>query len=384
MDRRQALVGLSSAAGYLAACRRQTAPEPAAQPVVASNEQPAEPQATQSAVFDTFALGQPPWPTFDPFLFCVHHHDDYPQGTSSMAPAASLEGRNLGSDFAGKDGWRMYHGSEVPGFPRHPHRGFETVTVARRGYIDHSDSLGATARYGQGDVQWMTAGAGVVHAEMFPLVNEAERNPLELFQIWLNLPQADKFTPPHFSMLWNHTIPQHDVEDGAGRKTHLIQVAGTYRGITAPNPPPHSWASRPDSDVAIWSITIPARGTFELPQVGSSTNRTLYFFRGNTLSIDDQTYNQGTGLRLTPGVGTVVVNGPTEAELLLLQAKPIGEPVVQRGPFVMNTPQEIAQAYKDFRATEFGGWPWPKSDPVHERTKGRFAIHADGRKETAG
>ena len=86
-----------------------------------------------------------------------------------MGPAASLAGRDIGMDFEGKDGWRMYHGDVVPGFPRHPHRGFETVTLVRRGFIDHSDSLGATARFGRGDVQWMTAGRGIVHAEMFPL-----------------------------------------------------------------------------------------------------------------------------------------------------------------------------------------------------------------------
>ena len=110
-----------------------------------------------------------PWPTHDPFLFCVHHDDPYPAGNERLGPAASLAGRNLGQDFEGKDGWRMYHGEVVPGFPQHPHRGFETVTVVRRGLLDHSDSLGATARYGDGDVQWLTAGGGIVHAEMFPL-----------------------------------------------------------------------------------------------------------------------------------------------------------------------------------------------------------------------
>src|SRR5262249_10311985 len=91
-----------------------------------------------------------PWSTVDPFLFCAHHDDAYPVGNEKMGPAASLEGRDLGEDFNPKDGWRMYHGRVVPGFPQHPHRGFETVTVVRRGYVDHSDSLGATARYGQG------------------------------------------------------------------------------------------------------------------------------------------------------------------------------------------------------------------------------------------
>src|SRR5258708_21656829 len=101
-----------------------------------------------------------PWETCDPFLFCAYHNDAYPAGNEQMGPAASLAGRNIGQDFEGKDGWRMYHGDSVPGFPRHPHRGFETVTLVRRGFIDHSDSLGATARFGHGDVQWLTAGAG--------------------------------------------------------------------------------------------------------------------------------------------------------------------------------------------------------------------------------
>src|SRR5580765_8221982 len=144
-----------------------------------------------------------PWVTVDPFLFCVHHDDAYPRGNEKMGPAASLAGRNLGQDFVTKDGWRMYHGEVVPGFPQHPHRGFETITIVRRGLVDHSDSLGATARYGRGDVQWLTAGGGISHSEMFPLVDGDKDNPLELFQIWLNLPAKDKLAEPHFTMFWD-------------------------------------------------------------------------------------------------------------------------------------------------------------------------------------
>src|SRR6187402_1521607 len=149
-----------------------------------------------------------PWQTKDPFLVCVHV-DLYPQGNDRLGPAASLAGRNIGQDFAGKDGWRMYHGDTVPGFPQHPHRGFETVTFVREGFIDHSDSLGATARFGRGDVQWLTAGRGIVHCEMFPLLKPDAANPCELFQIWLNLPAADKMVDPYFTMLWNEDIPRH-------------------------------------------------------------------------------------------------------------------------------------------------------------------------------
>src|SRR3979490_1684739 len=149
-----------------------------------------------------------PWETSDPFLFCVSHNDKYPPGNERLGPAASLSGRNIGQDFEGKDGWRMYHGDVVPGFPQHPHRGFETVTIVRTGYIDHSDSLGATARFGMGDVPWLNPGAGGVHSEMFPLLDPNGPNTLELFQIWLNLPAKNKLVEPYFTMFWDKDIPR--------------------------------------------------------------------------------------------------------------------------------------------------------------------------------
>jgi quercetin 2,3-dioxygenase len=177
------------------------------------------------AVLQVVELGRV-WQTIDPFLFCVHHDDDYPEGDDELGPCAPLVGRDIGMDFSGKDGWSMYHGSLVPGFPQHPHRGFETISFMRKGFMDHSDSLGAAARFGRGDVQWMTAGQGIVHAEMFPLLNTDAHNETELFQIWINLPARDKMVPPHFSMLWSHEIPRHTFLDGAGRPVRVTVVAG--------------------------------------------------------------------------------------------------------------------------------------------------------------
>ncbi|HEY6079380.1 MAG TPA: pirin family protein, partial [Polyangiaceae bacterium] len=183
MDRR-ALLGAMVSAPVVSACRSDAPPE--------RQDGPVATPPPRDLVKHTEPLGFQ-WKVLDPFLFCVHHDDPYPSGNAELGPAASLSGRNLGQDFDSANGWRMYHGQVVPGFPSHPHRGFETVTVVRRGLVDHSDSLGAAARYGGGDVQWLTAGKGIVHAEMFPLLERASPNPLELFQIWLNLPARDKF-----------------------------------------------------------------------------------------------------------------------------------------------------------------------------------------------
>lgn len=333
-------------------------------------------------VLDVLPLGFP-WVTADPFLFCVHHDDAYPAGNEKMGPAASLVGRNLGQDFVVKDGWRMYHGDVVPGFPQHPHRGFETVTIARRGYIDHSDSLGATARFGRGDVQWLTAGAGIVHCEMFPLRERAEPNPVELFQIWLNLPAEDKMVDAHFTMLWDETIPRVAMVDDSGKKTLITVVAGALESKRAPSPPPKSWARRADSDVAIWSIVMEPGAKCTLPPAASEeTTRTLYFFNGPSLKVGDHLQQDHAALLVESDVALPLEAGPHTCEILMLQGRPIAEPVVQHGPFVMNTRAEIEQAMQDYRRTRFGGWPWPSDDPVHPRPQGRFAKHADGKVET--
>jgi redox-sensitive bicupin YhaK (pirin superfamily) len=328
-----------------------------------------------------------PWTTPDPFLFCVYHEDAYPKGNAMLGPDASLSGRSLGQDFAGKDGWRMYHGSTVPGFPAHPHRGFETVTIVRSGYIDHADSLGAAARFGGGDVQWLTAGQGVVHSEMFPLLNSRDPNPLELFQIWLNLPKRSKMAQPYFTMLWSEDIPREVITDSRGAKTEVTYIAGTPATAATTSsqlpPPPDSWASDPDADLAIWTIKLSSGSRWLLPAAATRRpRRTLYFFKGDTLVIDGQTIPAQSAIEVDAGQSVELINGAVPSELLMLQGRPIGEPVAQHGPFVMNSEQELRQAYADYHRTHFGGWPWPDQAPVHGAERGRFARHADGRIES--
>ncbi len=322
------------------------------------------------------------WQTADPFLFCVHHDDAYPAGNEQMGPATSLAGRDLGQDFEGKDGFRMYHGRVVPGFPQHPHRGFETVTIVRRGLIDHSDSLGAAARFGGGDVQWLTAGRGVVHSEMFPLLDREKPNPVELFQIWLNLPKKDKMAPPHFEMLWGSELPRHVFGEEGGPRAEIVVIAGAIEGKRAPSPPPSSWASDPRNDVAIWTLKLDPKARVTLPRAtDGAVVRTLYFFGGDAVRIGGREIGPRTGVVVASDRDVEIEATAGAAELLMLQGRPIAEPVVQRGPFVMNQMVEIQQAMMDYQRTRFGGWPWPKDDPVHPRAEGRFARHVDGRIE---
>ena len=322
-----------------------------------------------------------PWETSDPFLFCVHHADFYPKGNDHMGPDASLAGRNIGNDFTVKDGWRMYHGSKVPGFPAHPHRGFETVTIVTKGLVDHSDSLGAAGRFGNGDVQWMTAGGGVQHSEMFPLLNREKENPLELFQIWLNLPKKNKLVKPHFAMLWNESIPLVSTTDAKGKVTTIKVVAGKMQEATAPEPAPNFWAHDSSNEVAIWILKMEAGANFKLPSASSGINRTIYFYDGETLLVDGRKIKNYHSVSLKPDVEVQIECGEKPASILLLQGKPIGEPVAQYGPFVMNTQAEIQQAMQEYQQTEFGGWPWSSHDHVHPRERGRFAIHANGVEE---
>lgn len=327
----------------------------------------------QSAIRQIFELGFP-WQTQDPFLFCVYHLDHYPKGNGQLGPdAALLKGRNLGNDFTKKEGWRMYHGSAIPGFPCHPHRGFETITAVNKGYCDHSDSLGAAGRFGEGDVQWMTAGRGVQHSEMFPLIHEHKDNTLELFQIWLNLPKQAKFVEPHFKMLWHEDIPL--VTKGQAR---VKIIAGNYGGYQGVAPAPNSWAAQPKNNVAIWNIKIAPYGKFLLPKTDMEVNRTLYFYEGSHIEIADEPIVPNHGIDLNAAMDTEIRAGETEAHILLLQGRPIKEPVAKYGPFVMNTELEIQQAMDEYKLTQFGGWPWPYPDNVHQKEKGRFAKYPDG------
>eukprot|EP00746_Dinoflagellata_sp_MGD_P134295 gnl/MRDRNA2_/MRDRNA2_68125_c0_seq1.p1 gnl/MRDRNA2_/MRDRNA2_68125_c0~~gnl/MRDRNA2_/MRDRNA2_68125_c0_seq1.p1 ORF type:complete len:377 (+),score=60.44 gnl/MRDRNA2_/MRDRNA2_68125_c0_seq1:114-1133(+) len=320
-----------------------------------------------------------PFQTEDPFLFAVYHDDLYPPGDDKMGPKGGTKGHSIGADFGNPAGWNMYHGKDVPGFPRHPHRGFETVTVVRHGVIDHTDSLGCCGRFGGGDVQWMTAGAGICHCEMFPLLNTSDKNRLELFQIWLNLPKAKKMANPHFKMLWNEKIPQLKPAGGV----ELSLIAGSMVGVESPlPPPPDSWAAQSENEVAIWTLRLAPGSMYELPpcQSNNGVRRTVYFFKGSVAAVGGKEFKKNCAVEVKASVPCGLQNpGKEPIEFLVLQGRPIGEPVVQHGPFVMNDRAGIQQAFADYQRDEFGGWPHRSDGPVHDRAQGRFAQYADGR-----
>ena len=309
----------------------------------------------------------------DPFIIAMHHRDIFPQGNGKMGPKVMPVGKNSGTDFDEKAAWRMYHGNTISGFPVHPHRGFETVTVMIEGFADHFDSKGSKGRYGQGDVQWMTAGAGVQHSEMFPMLNDDEENPMELFQIWLNLPAANKFAAPDYKMFWSENIPTVK-KDGVEIKI----IAGEYEGLKSLDPLPASWAYNRNNHVGIWLITMTPQSEFTIPPVSQTLNRMLYNYIGGGIEIEDEHIREDHYAELDGSRPIKIKNRDKTTKLLLLEGEPIGEPVAARGPFVMNTEGELKQAFLDYQKTEFGGWQWDRYDPVNEKEADRFAYYKNG------
>jgi redox-sensitive bicupin YhaK (pirin superfamily) len=173
------------------------------------------------------------------------------------------------------------------------------------------------------------------------------------------------------------------VRDEHGRATTITVVAGAFDGRVPPSPPPDSWASHADADVAIWHLDLEADATSSLPAArgGDSTARVVYVYEGEIV-VGDTTVSAPTAAVVRASRAAPLVAGAHGAEALVLQGHPIGEPVAQYGPFVMNDQDEIVQAFADYRDTGFGGWPWTRDDPVHGAVdRGRFARHADGHED---
>ena len=233
----------------------------------------------------------------------------------------------------------------------HPHIGLSTLTFLFEGNIMHRDTLGTEVEIKSGAVNWMTAGKGVQHSEMFPLVYEDKENPMELFQIWLNLPSKSKNVEPHFKMMWGEKIPKITYKDLQNRETKIEVIVGNLPNTKANTPPPNSWAANPQNEVAVWNIKLQSNAEFVLPKASKGINRTLYFYEGDEILIDNVTVNRYHSVEVLSHVDLKINNKNHPSSILVLQGKPINEPVIQYGPFVMNTKEEIHQAFDFFGVT---------------------------------
>ncbi|WP_374668396.1 pirin family protein [Acinetobacter sp.] len=307
----------------------------------------------------------------DPFLFTAHHIDHFPEGNAKLGPHSA----------AAHNEFSMYYGDIVPGFPEHPHTGFETITLVEQGTVDHFDSLGNGGRYADGDVQWLSTGSGVEHCEMFPLLHEDRPNPFELFQIWFNSAPEQKKMPPDYKMFWRERIPHAYETDDAGLTADIRVISGQFKGIQAISRPPNSWAAAAENRVNIYLIALPPHAVLSMPATTASSNRFCYFYQGETLKIEQKLIQRRYLAELKADAEIRLQAGNAEARILWLEGEPIGEDVAMRGPFVMNTAQELDDAFRRYRATRFGEWPWPNPAPVFERSQPRFASYDGGKRE---
>ena len=222
----------------------------------------------------------------------------------------------------------------LAGFPSHPHRGFETVTYMLDGHMQHKDNFGHTGDLKPGDVQWMTAAHGIIHSEM----PQQSQGRMRGFQLWLNLPAKEKMKPAGYRDIQPDEIPAVPLSDG-----RIKIVAGTYENTKGP-------VQGGSTDPIYWDIELKPQGTFKanLPKEHSAY---IYPFEGS-VEIADRVLKTHQGGALGSGDSVEVKAGPDGARFLLLAAKPLKEPVVQYGPFVMNTRQEIEQAIRDYQNGE--------------------------------
>lgn len=227
------------------------------------------------------------------------------------------------------------------GVGEHPHRGFETVTFAYQGEVDHRDSHGGGGTIGAGDVQWMTAASGVVHEEKHSRRFSETGGVFEMVQLWVNLPARLKMTTPRYQALAGASFPQLALGAASGRL-----IAGTMQGKSGP--------ALTHSSITMFDMTLPAQSEarFELP-AGQTT--LVLVLEGSVIAQGSQSVRAGDLLILDrdqPGVTSLAANAPTRA--LVLGGEPLGEPVVAHGPFVMNTRQEINEAIHDFQEGRMG------------------------------
>ncbi|MDE2613920.1 MAG: pirin family protein [Burkholderiales bacterium] len=273
--------------------------------------------------------------------FPVHGMFDYGAGAAERSPFLLL-------DYAAPT--RFEPTAKRRGVGQHPHRGFETVTIVYAGEVEHRDSTGQGGVIGPGDVQWMTAGAGILHEEFHSTNYAKTGGPFEMVQLWVNLPAKDKMTPPGYQGILNSDIPQRTLRDAAGAAAGQVRViAGAFGdGTDRVEGPAHTY-----TPLNVWDVRVQAGRSVSLAQPEGWTS--LLVVLEGTVQVNADTVLRAAQMATLSDAGReIAIEANGDAKLLLLAGEPIDEPVVGYGPFVMNSEAEIRQAIDDFNGGRFG------------------------------
>ena len=233
-------------------------------------------------------------------------------------------------------------GDEKRGVGGHPHKGFETVTVAYQGELEHRDSSGGGGTIGAGDVQWMTAGRGIVHEEFHSRDFTRRGGVLQMAQLWVNLRAKDKTAGAGYQTLLKEQIPNVELPQNAGS---VRIIAGSYRG--------HKGAAKTFSPINLWDVNLRAGKSTELPLPNGHTT-TFLVLSGEVTANGEREAGEGDLAIFDRNGDSITVEAKTDARLLVMDGEPIDEPVVAHGPFVMNSRAEIEKAFAEFRTGEMG------------------------------
>lgn len=316
------------------------------------------------------------WDTEDPFLFASHHEDDYPHGNRQQAPPLEeIAGRNLGRDYQKLLGFRMYHGKVVPGFPMHAHWGYETLTVPELGYIDHYDTEGIQGRFGFGDCQWVSASSKYEHCEMYPLVNQEERNPNDITQIMVNLPLEMKNRGNSVRTVWRE---DKKVVEGDGSSVEVF--CGDFAGASAESPNDVSYAKR-SNGIRILRVVLQPGARISIDPAADGASRNLYYVSGDRAAIAGEDVRYYSRLKFTDTRAFEIANGDAESVMWLLEGRPIGQRMASFGPVTLEDLSDVRKALDEIRINEFLEWPWDIIDKAQPLGTGRFIRYADGTEE---
>jgi len=243
-------------------------------------------------------------------------------------------------DYAGPA--RFPPATKPRGVGEHPHRGFETVTIVYQGEVAHRDSTGEGGVIGPGDVQWMTAGAGILHEEFHSPAFTYQGGHLEMIQLWVNLPAADKMAPPSYQAITGEQIP---VVPLAAANGEIRVIAGEFQG--------HAGPAKTFSPMLVWDVTLQDHANVLL-DVPDGWNTAVIARSGSSLINEHARAAVGQMVVLSSQGNQVQIQTEAESQLLLISGEPLNEPIEGYGPFVMNTKEEIRQAIRDFRQGDFG------------------------------